>query len=152
MTVLAIKNAILSSNSRCFTVTFLKLDGTIRTMFAKVGVQRFKSKNKKRKYTPSKTCIRVLDMETKQYKSILVKNLISYRCGSIIIDRTWVGYYIAQHSGKGKRVELRATVVENFVKSHNTLYVGVLGDHLEEEVVKLSLDDANFVSKLNEEL
>lgn len=148
MSALAIKNAILSSNSRCFTVTFLKLDGTIRTMLAKVGVQRYKGKNKKRPYKASKSCIRVFDMESKSYKSLTIKNLLSYRCGSVIINRNWIGYYNKEVSNKRGVVELKAIVVENYVAAHTYKLLGVLNDDLEKDVIKVQNQSNNFVEKV----
>lgn len=150
MSALAIKNAILSSNSRCFTVTFLKLDGTVRTMLAKVGVQRYKSKNKKRPYKASKSCIRVFDMESKSYKSLTTKNLLSYRCGNVVINRGWVGYYNKEVSNKRGVVELKAIVVENCVAAHTYKLLGILNEDLEKDVVKVHYKSINFIEKVLE--
>lgn len=79
-----LKSTILSTHARLFKVVFRKSDGTIRTMYAKTDVKRFKSKKpNKRKVTKSNdNLVRVFDMEIKQYRSFNLSNVLSFECGN----------------------------------------------------------------------
>lgn len=79
-----LKSAILSTHARLFKVVFKKSDGTIRTMYAKTQVKRFKSKkSNKRKISKSNdNLIRVFDMELKQYRSFNLSSVIEFSCNN----------------------------------------------------------------------
>ena len=79
-----LKSAILSTHARLFKVVFKKSDGTIRTLYGKVGVERFKSKkpNKRKVSKSNDNLIRVFDMEIKQYRSFNLSNVLEFECGN----------------------------------------------------------------------
>ena len=78
---------IAKSNSRLMTVTFVKADGTLRTMYAKTNIKRHLTKTKKRS-TPKQndSLVRLFDVEKKQYRSIKLDSIKSYRCGNVIVQ------------------------------------------------------------------
>lgn len=79
-----LKSTILSTHARLFKVVFKKSDGTIRTMYGKVGVKRFKSKkpNKRKVNEHSDNLIRVFDMELKQYRAFNLSSVIEFSCNN----------------------------------------------------------------------
>lgn len=79
-----LKSTILSTHARLFKVVFKKSDGTIRTMYGKVGVERFKSKkpNKRKVSKQNDNLVRVFDMELKQYRSFNLSSVLEFECGS----------------------------------------------------------------------
>lgn len=79
-----LKSTILATHARLFKVVFQKSDGTIRTMYAKVGVERFKSKkpNKRKVGEYSDNLMRVFDMEIKQYRSFNLSSVIEFSCNN----------------------------------------------------------------------
>lgn len=79
-----LKSAILSTHARLFKVVFKKSDGTIRTLYGKVGVERFKSKkpNKRKVNEHSDNLIRVFDMELKQYRAFNLSTVLAFECGN----------------------------------------------------------------------
>lgn len=79
-----LKSTILSTHARLFKVVFKKSDGTIRTMYAKTGVKRFKSKkpNKRKISERSDNLIRVFDMELKQYRAFNLSSVLEFECGN----------------------------------------------------------------------
>lgn len=79
-----LKSAILSTHARLFKVVFKKSDGTIRTMYAKTQVKRFKSKkpNKRKVSKSNENTIRVFDCEKKEYRSFNISNILEFSCGN----------------------------------------------------------------------
>lgn len=79
-----LKSTILATHARLFKVVFQKSDGTIRTMYAKTDVKRFKSKKpKKRKVSKSNdNLIRVFDMELKEYRAFNLSSVLEFSCGN----------------------------------------------------------------------
>ena len=79
-----LKSTILATHARLFKVVFQKSDGTIRTMYAKTGVKRFKSKkpNKRKVNEHSDNLIRVFDMELKQYRAFNLSSVIEFSCNN----------------------------------------------------------------------
>lgn len=79
-----LKSAILSTHARLFKVVFKKSDGTIRTMYAKTDVKRFKSKkpNKRKVSKSNDNLIRVFDVEKKEYRAFNLSSVIEFSCGS----------------------------------------------------------------------
>lgn len=152
MDVLTLKDAILSSNSRCFTVKFLKVDGTIRTMLAKVGIKRYTGKcrtyiRKGKKHPYTRNCLEtivVFDMESKSYKSLRINSILEYRCGFKVMKRDWVGIYMQPCGLKRGKVDYRALVVENTVETHTELLMGVCNHFGEKEVYKVRKDSEHF--------
>lgn len=79
-----LKKTILSTHARLFKVVFKKSDGTIRTMYAKTDVKRFKSKkpNKRKVNEYNDNLIRVFDMEIKQYRSFNLSSVLEFSCNN----------------------------------------------------------------------
>ena len=75
------KDVIKSTAGSTFTVTFIKSDGTERTMLAKVGVKKFLSKRVgKRTVKDNPNLVRVFDMESKSYKSFKLDTVKEFKC------------------------------------------------------------------------
>lgn len=79
-----LKSAILSTHARLFKVVFRKSDGTIRTLYGKIGVERFKSKkpNKRKVNEHGDNLIRVFDVEKKEYRAFNLSSVIEFSCGN----------------------------------------------------------------------
>ncbi|CAH1066779.1 Protein of uncharacterised function (DUF2693) [Acinetobacter phage MD-2021a] len=79
-----LKSAILSTHARLFKVVFKKSDGTIRTLYGKVGVERFKSKkpNKRKVSKSNENIIRVFDVEKKEYRAFNLSSVIEFSCNN----------------------------------------------------------------------
>ncbi|HCH9337306.1 TPA: DUF2693 domain-containing protein [Salmonella enterica] len=79
-----LKSTILATHARLFKVVFKKSDGTVRTMYAKTDIKRFKSKkpNKRKAGEYSDNLIRVFDMELKQYRSFNLSSVIEFSCNN----------------------------------------------------------------------
>lgn len=79
-----LKSVILSTHARLFKVVFKKSDGTIRTLYGKIGVERFKSKkpNKRKPSKLNENTIRVFDCEKKEYRSFNISNILEFSCGN----------------------------------------------------------------------
>lgn len=79
-----LKSTILSTHARLFKVVFKKSDGTIRTLYGKVGVERFKSKkpNKRKVSKQNDNLVRVFDVEKKEYRAFNLSSVIEFSCGS----------------------------------------------------------------------
>ena len=79
----SLKQMIKSSNAKIMTVTFIKSDGTLRKMYAKVGVKRFLDKKpNKRKVVRNDNLIAVYDMQAKGYRSFKLDSVVSFQCGN----------------------------------------------------------------------
>ena len=80
--------AIRTTNSRLFTVTFVKSNGEVRTMFAKTRVKRFLSKkpNKRKVSNVNENLIHVFDVEKKAYRSFKLDSVIEFRCNKVILN------------------------------------------------------------------
>ena len=75
------KDVIKSTAGSTFTVTFIKSDGTERTMLAKVGVKKFLSKRVgKRTVKDNPNLVRVFDMESKSYESFKLESVKEFKC------------------------------------------------------------------------
>ena len=75
------KDVIKATAGSTFTVTFIKSDGTERTMLAKVGVKKFLSKRVgKRSVKDNPNLVRVFDMESKSYKSFKLDTVKEFKC------------------------------------------------------------------------
>lgn len=79
-----LKSLIMSTNSRMFMVKFVKANGEVRTMFAKIGIKRFKSKkpNKRKVSESNDNLIRVFDMELKQYRAFNLSSVLEFSCNN----------------------------------------------------------------------
>ena len=78
------KDVIKSTAGSTFTVTFIKSDGTERTMLAKVGVKKFLSRRVgKRTVKDNPNLVRVFDMESKSYKSFKLDSVKEFKCKSV---------------------------------------------------------------------
>jgi hypothetical protein len=87
MNIEQLRSTINSTHSKCFTVRFIKQDGSERTMYAKTGVKRFLSKkvNKRKVSNTNPNIIRVYDCESKSYKSFKLDSVQEFRCGKVIL-------------------------------------------------------------------
>lgn len=79
-----LKSVILATHARLFKVVFQKSDGTIRTMYAKTDVKRFKSKkpNKRKVSKSNDNLVRVFDVEKKEYRAFNLSSVIEFSCGN----------------------------------------------------------------------
>lgn len=79
-----LKSTILATHARLFKVVFQKSDGTIRTMYAKTDVKRFKSKkpNKHKVSKQNENLIRVFDAELKQYRAFNLSSVLEFSCNN----------------------------------------------------------------------
>ena len=84
-----LRSAINSTHSRMFVVSFIKQDGSTRTMYAKTGVKRCLSKNpnKRKVNNTNQNIVRVYDCESKSYKSFKLSSVFEFRCGRVILKR-----------------------------------------------------------------
>lgn len=82
-----LRQAITSTNSKCFTIRFIKSDGSERTLLGKVGLKRFLSRkpNKRKAVRNNPNLISVWDMESKSYKSFKLSSVFEFRSGNIIL-------------------------------------------------------------------
>ena len=79
----SLKDMIKSSNAKLMTVTFVKSDGTLRTMLCKTNIKRFLSKKpNKRKVVRNDNLIAVYDMQAKGYRSFKLDSVVSFQCGN----------------------------------------------------------------------
>lgn len=82
-----LRSTINSTHSRMFVVSFIKQDGSERTMYAKTGVKRCLSKkpNKRKVQNTNTNIVRVYDCESKSYKSFKLDSVLEFRCGKVIL-------------------------------------------------------------------
>ena len=87
MNIEQLTKAINSTHSRMFVVSFIKQDGSVRTMYAKTGVKRCLSKrqNKRKVTNTNPNIVRVYDCESKSYKSFKLSSVFEFRSGNIIL-------------------------------------------------------------------
>lgn len=92
-----LKDIVKNSNSRMMVVTFVKADGTTRTMYCKKGVKRFKPQTSKRTYIKVASrkgvkirgykvkdldIVRVFDCEKKEYRCFKMSTVVRLTCGN----------------------------------------------------------------------
>ena len=82
-----LRSTIASTHSRMFVVSFIKQDGTERTMYAKTGIKRHLSKkpNKRKVSNVNNDIMRVFDCESKSYKSFKLSSVIEFSCRNTIL-------------------------------------------------------------------
>ena len=87
MNIEQLRSTIASTHSRMFVVSFIKQDGTTRTMYAKTGLKRYLSKkvNKRKVQRTNNDVVCVFDMESKSYKSFRLSSVTEFRCKRIIL-------------------------------------------------------------------
>ena len=87
MNIEQLRSTINSTHSRMFVVSFIKQDGTIRTMYAKTGVKRCLSKkpNKRKVVNNNPNIVRVYDCQSKSYKSFKLENVLEFKCGRVTL-------------------------------------------------------------------
>ena len=87
MNIEQLRSTIASTHSRMFVVSFIKQDGTTRTMYCKTGLKRFLSKkvNKRKVQRNNNDVVCVFDMESKSYKSFRLSSVTEFRCKRIIL-------------------------------------------------------------------
>ena len=77
-----LKSMIKNTNGKFFTCFFVKKDGTLRKMTARVGVKKGLANNGfVREEKDSLIC--VYDMTAKGYRTINLDTLKSFKCGNI---------------------------------------------------------------------
>ena len=87
MNVEQLRQAINSTHSKCFTIRFIKNDGSERTLLGKTGLKRFLSRkpNKRKAVRNNPNLVCVYDMESKGYKSFKLDSVIEFRCKNIVL-------------------------------------------------------------------
>ena len=87
MNIEQLRSTINSTHSRMFVVSFIKQDGTTRTMYAKTGLKRYLSKkvNKRKVQRNNNDVVCVFDMESKSYKSFKLSSVFEFRCGKVVL-------------------------------------------------------------------
>ena len=87
MSIEQLRSTINSTHSRMFVVSFIKQDGTTRTMYAKTGLKRYLSKkvNKRKVQRTNNDVVCVFDMESKSYKSFKLSSVFEFRCGKVVL-------------------------------------------------------------------
>ena len=87
MNIEQLRSVINSTHSRMFVVSFIKQDGTTKTMYAKTGLKRYLSKkvNKRKVQRTNNDVVCVFDMESKSYKSFRLSSVTEFRCKRIIL-------------------------------------------------------------------
>ena len=87
MNIEQLRSTINSTHSRMFVVSFIKQDGSLRTMYAKTGVKRCLSKkqNKRKVSNTNPNIVRVYDCESRSYKSFKLDSVRELRCGRVIL-------------------------------------------------------------------
>lgn len=87
MNIEQLRSTINSTHSRMFVVSFIKQDGSLRTMYAKTGVKRCLSKkqNKRKICNINPNIVRVYDCESKSYKSFKLETVTEFMCGKVIL-------------------------------------------------------------------
>ena len=77
------KNLIKSTNGRFFRVTFIKADGTIRKMIARIGCKiGVKGTGHALKVD---NIVRVFDIIKREWRSIPLDRLIDFKCGREVV-------------------------------------------------------------------
>lgn len=87
MNIEQLRSTINSTHSRMFVVSFIKQDGSERTMYAKTGVKRCLSKkqNKRKVTNTDPNIVRVYDCESKSYKSFKLDSVLTFSCGKVVL-------------------------------------------------------------------
>jgi len=82
-----LRKEINKTNASLFRVSFVKANGEHRTMYAKVGIKRFLSKNpnKRKVQRTNNDVVCVFDMESKSYKSFRLSSVTEFCCKRIIL-------------------------------------------------------------------
>ena len=82
-----LRSTINSTHSRMFVVSFIKQDGTTRTMYAKTGLKRYLSKkvNKRKVQRNNNDVVCVFDCQSKSYKSFKLSSVFEFRCGKVVL-------------------------------------------------------------------
>ena len=80
MNIELLRKEINKTNASLFRVNFVKQNGEHRTMYAKVGIKRYLSKNpNKRKVTNvNNDIVRVFDCQSKSYKSFKLSSVTEF--------------------------------------------------------------------------
>lgn len=82
-----LRSTINSTHSRMFVVSFIKQDGSERTMYAKTGLKRYLSKkvNKRKVQRNNTDVVCVFDCQSKSYKSFKLSSVFEFRCGKVVL-------------------------------------------------------------------
>ena len=72
-----------SAGGRWFTLDFIKKNGELRTMNARVGVKKH-LKGGKMSFNPDDYCYRVVwDAQKKEYRMVNLKTVSRFKCGKV---------------------------------------------------------------------
>ena len=87
MNIELLRKEINKTNASLFRVSFVKVNGENRTMYAKTGIKRHLSKkpNKKVIKNTNQDIVRVFDMESKSYKSFKLDSVFEFRSGKVVL-------------------------------------------------------------------
>ena len=87
MNIEQLRSTIASTHSRMFVVSFIKQDGTTKTMYAKTGLKRYLSKkvNKRKVQRTNNDVVCVFDCQSKSYKSFKLSSVLEFRCGKVVL-------------------------------------------------------------------
>lgn len=87
MNIEQLRSTINSTQSRMFVVSFIKQDGSERTMYAKTGLKRYLSKkvNKRKVQRNNTDVVCVFDCQSKSYKSFKLSSVFEFRCGKVVL-------------------------------------------------------------------
>ena len=77
-----LKSMIKNTNGKFFTCFFVKKDGTLRKMTARVGVKKGLANNGFVR-EEKENLVRVYDMTAKGYRTINLDTLKSFKCGDV---------------------------------------------------------------------
>ena len=82
-----LRSTINSTHSRMFVVSFIKQDGSERTMYCKTQIKRYLSKRPDKRVLKNinPSIVRVFDMESKSYKSFKLSSVFEFRCGKVVL-------------------------------------------------------------------
>lgn len=79
------REAIMATAGQIFSIDFIKKDGSLRTMRARLGVKKSVT-GKGYGYTPADNLITVYDMENQGFRFINTDTIKKFTCGNIVIE------------------------------------------------------------------
>lgn len=87
MNIELLRKEINKTNATLFRVNFVKQNGEHRTMYAKVGIKRYLSKNpnKRKVSNVNNNIMRVFDCESKSYKSFKLSSVTEFSCRNVVL-------------------------------------------------------------------
>lgn len=76
------KSRILATNGRFFSVSFVKKDGSLRKMVARIGVKKY-LRGGENKLANHPNLVTVWDSQKRDYRSINLDTLQEFKCGNL---------------------------------------------------------------------